>query len=293
MSYRHLAGVLALGLFSGMAHAQEEKVYRVVTPALVEKVLRRSSIEFKKLADKKPNTFLYDYKTKNFNLRLYYLDGTRLMLDTLLGAMSLEKVNDWNLSAKFTRAGLGKDEKGNAYTVLESQLNLKGGVTLDAMREFLNAFVDELDPFQLFARDSEMGKDIAKEEKAFKEVSAPLMEKLLAELKIKYAKVPLASGNVRYQYESKDTKIVLTNWGKDMMLEAKFAKIALAKVNRYNLDRKFIRAVSYSNTKGDYTSLEANLNFMGGVTESIVRNFIAVFDEDVDGFAVYVRQASE
>jgi len=33
------------------------------------------------------------------------------------------------------------------------------------------------------------------------------------------------------------------------MLEAKFPKISLEKVNQYNLDRKFIRTVSYQNKK--------------------------------------------
>ena len=77
------------------------------------------------------------------------------------------------------------------------------------------------------------------------------------------------------------------------MLEARFAKIPLDKVNQYNLDRKFIRAVAYNTKKGEYTRLEVNLSFAGGVTESILRNFISVFEEDVEAFAAYVRKTSE
>jgi Putative bacterial sensory transduction regulator len=292
MLYRHLAAALVLGIFARGVEAQEI-VYRMLTPDQLEKMLKGSRIEYKKLADKKANTFFYDYKSKNFNLRLYFLGGKQLMLDSLFAAMSLERVNEWNLGAKFTRAGLGKDDKGGSFTVIDSHLNLRGGVTQAAIKEFLNAFVADLEEFQSFVRASEPRKDVAKEEKTFQEIPPDLLERILEDLKIKYAKVPLPDGSIAFQYESKDSKIVLMNWGKDMMLEAKFPKLSLEKVNQYNLDRKFIRAVAYNNKKGEYTGLEANMSFLGGVTESIVRNFIAVFEEDVRECALYVKKASD
>jgi hypothetical protein len=292
MLFRHLSAVLVLGMFSRGAGAQEI-VYRMLTPEQLEKMLKGSRIEYKKLADKKANTFFYDYKTKDFNLRLYYLGGKQLMLDSLFAAMPLEKVNEWNVGAKFTRAGLGKDDKGGSFTVIDTHLNLRGGVTQGAVKEFLNAFVEDLEEFQSFVRASEPRKDVAKEEKTYQEIPPDLLERILEDLKIKYAKVPLPNGSVAYRYESKDSKIVLMNWGKDMMLEAKFPKLSLEKVNQYNLDRKFIRAVAYNNNKGEYIGLEANMSFLGGVTESIVRNFIAVFEEDVRECALYVKKASE
>ena len=54
-----------------------------------------------------------------------------------------------------------------------------------------------------------------------------------------------------------------------------------------------VRAVAYSTKKGEYTNLEMNLNIVPGVTESIVRNFISVFEEDVEAFAAYVRKGSQ
>ena len=87
------------------------------------------------------------------------------------------------------------------------------------------------------------------------------MEKMLDDLKIKYTKSPLTNGSVAYQYQVGSANVVLTNWGKDLMLEAKFPKISLEKVNQYNVNRKFIRTVSYNNKKGEFTTLEANLNF--------------------------------
>jgi hypothetical protein len=292
MPHHRLAGALVLVL-SGLAHGQEGKVYSALTPEQLEDTLKDSKVEFKKLADKKPNTFFYDYRAKNFNLRLYYQDGKQLVVDSLFSGLPLEKVNEWNLGGKFSRAGLGKDEKKDSYTVVETHLNLKGGVTERAIQAFLNGFVEELDQFDAFLRTALPRKDAPKEEKSFKEVSDELVERILDDLKIKYRKVPLANGRISYHYESKGTKIRLTNWGKDMMLEAKLAKLPLDKVNQYNLDRKFVRAVSYSNKKGEYTSLEINLSFAGGLTESILRNFISVFEEDVDAFAEYLRKAAD
>jgi hypothetical protein len=129
---------------------------------------------------------------------------------------------------------------------------------------------------------------LAKKENTFKEVPAEKLEKILEDMKIKYAKAPLANGTFAYHYQAGNTKVILTNWGKDMMLEAKFASIPLEKVNQYNLDRKFIRTVSYNNKSGQFTTLEANMNFQGGVSDSILRNFISVFEEDVNEFAQYV-----
>jgi Putative bacterial sensory transduction regulator len=293
MLYRHLAAVLLLSLSARTTMAQDETVLRALTPEQLEKTLKAADIEFQKLADMKANTFFYDYKIKDLNLRLYYMDGKRLMLDTLFAALPLEKINEWNLGPTFSRAGLGKDDKGAAHTMVESHLNLKGGVTEAAINEFLNVFVEELDQFQNFARAARPRDDTPKEERAFKEVPADLLEKALTELKIKYAKAPAGSGGFAYEYQSGATKIVLTNWGKDMMLEAKFPKISLENVNQYNLDRKFIRAVSYNNKKGQYTGLEANMSFTGGVTESILRNFISIFEEDVREFALYVQKAAK
>jgi len=282
--------VLVLLLATSLGQAQEDKIYRGLTPLQLESTLKTIKIDFQKIADKKANTFFYDFKAKTFNLRLYYLDGKQLMVDTLFPALPMEKLNDWNLGPNLSRAGFGKDDMGGAFTVIESHLNLKGGVTDGAIREFVRTFVDEVDQFQTLIRASENRKEVAQKENTFKDIPVLKMEKILDDLKIKYTKAPLANGTFAYHYESGSTKVVLTNWGKDLMLEAKFAKIPLEKVNQYNLDRKFIRTVSYNNKKGEFTTLEANLNFLGGVTDSIVRNFIAVFEEDVNEFAQYVQK---
>jgi hypothetical protein len=293
MRDRQLASFLVLFWFAPFAGAQEDKVHRALTPEQLESTLERGKIQFKKLADAKANSFSYDYQIKGFNLRLHYAAGRHLMLNTLFGPLTLDKANQWNLSGKSSRAAVGEESKGVFFTVLDSHLNLKGGVTGVAVQEFIDGFANELAEFQMFVQAAQPRKDIAKEEITFKEVSAERMERTLADMNIKFAKVQLKGGNPIYRYQSKETTIVLTNWGKDMMLEAKFPKLPLDKVNQYNLDRKFIRTVAYKNKLGEYTGLEANLNFQGGVTDSIVRNFIEVFEQDAREFGVYAKKASE
>lgn len=293
MVSRYLAGVLLVSLFASAAPTEEIKVYRTLSTEQLESLLKAATIKFQKLEDKKSDSIFYDYKVKSFNLRLYFLGGKQLLLDTLFPAMSLDKINQWNLGTKFTRAALGDDGKGGSFTAVESRLNLKGGVTEEAIKEYLGAFTEELDQFQVFAKAGGEPPALTKDETTFTEVTAKQLEKILDDLKVKYEKAELDNGGTTYQYQAKDAKITLLNWGKDMMLEAHYPKLDLAKVNKYNLDRKFIRAVSYSNKKGDYSALEANLSFVGGVSDSIVRNFITAFEEDAREFGAYVAKAKE
>jgi len=67
--------------------------------------------------------------------------------------------------------------------VIETHLNLKGGVTEGAVREFVQTFVEEVDQFQTLIRDSDPRKNVAKKENIFKEVPAEKLEKILEEMK--------------------------------------------------------------------------------------------------------------
>ncbi len=243
---------------------QTTGIPRALSAAELESILKLSKIDFTKLADTKTGGYFYDFKVGEFNLRLNYHAGDRLLVDTLFPALKLEKANQWNLSGKFSRAAVGEDDKGASYAMLESHLNLKGGVSGAAIQAFLDAFGRELSEFDSFIQAGQPRKDIAKEEDGFKDVLPARLEKTLAELKIAFTKVPLKGGSFAYRYQSKETPIVLTNWGKDMMLEAKFAKLPMDKVNQYNLERKFVRAVAYKNKLGEYYRPGSQFEFPGG-----------------------------
>ena len=51
------------------------------------------------------------------------------------------------------------------------------------------------------------------------------------------------------------------------MLDAVFRKLPFDRINEWNRNAKFSRAVLQTSPKGDYTTLESNLDLIGGVTE--------------------------
>ncbi len=291
MPVRYAVGMLALALvlLPQQARSQEGKVFRTLSNDALEGLLKRFKIEYKKQDAKLANIAIYDFKKKNLEVRLYNFQGKDLMLDALFDPMPLPKVNQWNVIAKFSRAVLNKDEKG-PFTAVESNLNFAGGVTEETVREFLTTFDDELEKFSRFAASGPDAKVAVKEEKVFKEASSELVEKILDELDFKFKKAELPKGQgFSYEYTAKGATMVLTNWGKDVMVASRFKKVPLETVNKYNLDRKFIRAGVGKNSKGEFTSLEANLDCTGGISEGILRHFIAVFEGEVRDFAAFLK----
>ena len=76
----------------------------------------------------------------------------------------------------------------------------------------------------------------------------------------------------------------------ERLIDAHFKKVSLEDINRWNVEKKFIRAVYY-NVKGtEYSVLEMNLDCEVGTTDGILRNFIVGFHEDVKQFAKYVQK---
>lgn len=278
-----IAAVLIFALSAG-ASAQEVKAFTQLTPEHTEEFLKKQGIEFKKIDTKTPGTVFYDFQRKNFNVRLYNYDGKDLMLDAVFPGMPLEKINLWNVKAKFSRACLNKDAKG-IYATLESNIDLVGGVTEGGLKQFLLSFDDELRLFSKYASDT--GSD----DQFFAPVTSAKIEGVLKSLNIAFEKTELKDGaGAFYDFEANNFKLRLVNFGgKDLMIDAHFKKIALEDVNRWNLEKKFIRAVSY-NVKGqEYSALEANLDCEVGTTDGILRNFIIGFQEDVKQFAKYVQ----
>ena len=64
----------------------------------------------------------------------------------------------------------------------------------------------------------------------------------------------------------------------------------LAKLNQWNLKRHYVRAVLYDNNGKPYVALESNLDCLGGVSESIIRHFITIFDNDVRDFDAHLKK---
>ena len=275
---------LVLFAAAALAQAQEPKVFTRLTPEQTEELLKKQGIEFKKVDTKTPGTVFYDFQRKSFNIRLYHYDGKDFMLDAVFPKMTLEKINEWNVKAKFSRACSNRDAKGD-FTTLESNIDLIGGVTDGALKQFFTSFDEELRLFTKFAGDTTTDDQI------FSPVSSQKLEAILKSLSITYDKNELKNdAGSYYDFEANNFKLRLVNFGgKDLMIDAHFKKIPLEDINRWNLEKKFIRAVSYNAKGQEYSALEANLDCEIGTTDGILRNFIVGFQEDVKQFAKFAQ----
>jgi hypothetical protein len=264
------------------ARAEDDKVFKGLSPEQTEAFLAKMEIEFKKAESKAPGTFMYDFKRKSFTMRLYHFDGKDIMLDAVFPVMPLERVNDWNIKAKFSRATLQKDGRG-LFVTLESNLDLLGGVTEGTLKQFVLSFDDEV---RLFAKYVGGASD---EQPLISPVTDETLGDILKSMSFEFTKKEGKSATL-FEFEFENRKFRLTNFGgKDIMLDTSFKKIPLEDVNSYNLQKKFIRVVAYDGHGEPRTSLEANLDCEVGTTEGILRYFILGFTEDAKTFGKYVQ----
>lgn len=269
--------------FAPCARAQDDRVFKQLTAEETEALLQSLKIDFKKSPAKKAGIVYYDFQRGGHNMRLYWYNGKDLMLDVVFPRLPLEQINIWNVRAKFSRACLHRDDKGE-FTALEGNLDLQGGTTEGAVRHFFKVFEDEVKGFAKYAGAS--GSDDA----IYTKVTNDKLEGILKGLNVAYKKIEVKGGTTAYDFESNNHKLRLLNFGgDDLMIDAHFKKLKLEDVNQYNLNRKFIRCVAYNVNGKEHTSLEANLDCAGGVTDGIVRNFIRAFDIEVSEFSKYVQ----
>jgi hypothetical protein len=135
-------------------------------------------------------------------------------------------------------------------------------------------------------------KETPSAERVYTEVKNDLLEQVLRNLNVQFQKKTYPDGDAMYSFQLGGQSVRLFSYGgRDLMIDATYRNVALAAINQYNADRKYIRAVAYSNKeKGDYTALESNLDCQGGVTEEIVRSFIANFPGDARHFSEYIAK---
>ena len=139
-----MRGLLAASVFLGLALGQA--VVKGLSPVEVEGVLRQAGLSYERV------------DAREFRLPMAGLEKVWLYLDycqeercgvltlsagfTLDGGLGLEVLNAWNRDRRFSRAFL--DEEGTAW--VESDLDLTGGVSLGAVRAFLDLFAEEILP---------------------------------------------------------------------------------------------------------------------------------------------------
>jgi len=279
----------------------QERIVRSMSPEDIEALLRGINIEAKKgQSTKEVNVFYYDFRKDKFDIRLtVYSGGKDIMLDIQSGDHSFETVNSWNRRAKFDRAVIYQDSKGK-YVALEANLDIAGGVTTDTVKHFMSMFEAECNEFDKFFKETKATTSTVKEpsptkeEAIYTQVSNEKIEKMLADLKIAFTKTD-GNNQTTYSYTTVNNQAVrLVNFaGKDIMLTSSYRKISLENCNKFNYDNKFVRVVEYTDNKGDYTDMEMNLDISGGVNDTIVRNFIVFYEDNVRAFTKYLSNAND
>lgn len=271
-----------LMLLPASALAQED-VIRVLTPEQAEKILKARKLAFKK-PDAEKGDVIYDFKKSGVPMAFYLLGGGKdVMIDAVLPALPFEAINQWNAAAKFSRAFLRR-EGPQLVSILETNLDLQGGVTLEAVNRLFDTFDAEVKGFLDHVSKS------FKDEPLFDVVSGEKLDKLLDRMGVKFAKKE-GKEAATYDFELKGQKVKLTSvGGKELFFDAAFPEIPLEKTNRYNLSKKFIRAVNLKAEGEPFTSLQAALDVSGGVTESIVMHFLASFEVEIGDFRDFTRK---
>jgi hypothetical protein len=267
----------------------DERVFHSLSTEQLEGFLGSQRIDYKKSDNKSlSGVYYYDFKRGSHGLRLTYYNGKDLMLDKQLQrGLPLDKVNDWNKKAKFSRASLHQDQRG-PFLMLEYNLDLTGGVTRGTLRQFLAQFEQECAGFDRFIAEASAAPTL---EKIYLPVTDALVEQVFGSLKIQFKKNALENGDTTYDFSVDGFKVRLYNYrGKDLMIDAVFRKVDLEALNKYNIDRKFVRAVYYSIKDNQYTALESNLDCTAGATEEMIRYFVTVFVPEVKHFANYLAK---
>ncbi len=128
------------------ATPEAKKIYRNVTADKLEAILKGLNVVYKKGKGKSDGVWVYDFEKSDFKIRLQNFVGNDLWIEAhFKDKTPLEKVNQWNMRAKFSRAVQLAGEKDAVS--LEAQLDCVGGVSDAIIRQFIERFDGELVQF--------------------------------------------------------------------------------------------------------------------------------------------------
>lgn len=123
--------------------------------------------------------------------------------------------------------------------------------------------------------------------KVYRKVAPEKLDAILKQMKIEFEKSQgKKTGTWHYDFERSNFKVRLNNHeGRDLWIDVVFTdKISLKEVNDWNIRAKFSRAVQLKEGERVTTSLEAQLDCDGGVTDGMIRQFILRFDGEIKTF---------
>lgn len=123
--------------------------------------------------------------------------------------------------------------------------------------------------------------------KIHKKISVENLEQILKSLDIDFKKSlsPTNKKLVFFTFERNKYKLALHYLnGQDLTLVAEFPPVSIGLINQWNRGAQFSKAVLYQDKSHDYSTLEANLDVAGGVTDDTIRHFIRRYDNEVKRF---------
>lgn len=132
-----------------------------------------------------------------------------------------------------------------------------------------------------------------KKSTVYRNVSVEKLESILEDMKIEFNKTEGKSKGIWfYDFERSNFKVRLHNYqGHDLWIDVVFTdKISLKEINAWNVRAKFSRAVQVKNDDRITTSLEAQLDCEGGVTDGMIRQFILRFDDEIKNFVQHLTK---
>jgi hypothetical protein len=150
-----LLATLAAVVIAPASPAQtKDDVFRAVKPKQIEDIFGELNIKFvKNQPQQAPDDTDFDFERKGFKIRFTLSKGKLLWLSSYFPKASLERLNQWNVQAKFSRALL--DRVGDKeYSIVEWQLDAAAGVTKNMIRQFIVGFEGEVAKFDQFLSKS-------------------------------------------------------------------------------------------------------------------------------------------
>ncbi len=261
-----------------------------VSDAVIEKVLRSLNTQFQR-STLSGGGSRYSFTLDGLKLRIDNYGNHDIMVAASFPKANLDQLNQFNMRNKFIRAVSYSHNTPNQYTALESNLDCAVGVSEEMIRYFITAYVQDAKNFVKFLNGTPLPSTSLPPPPTGAKVvqlNGDFLEQVLRGLNVQFDR---KTGNnlTSYDFNLDGFAVRLTNFGQDLMIDAVFGDANLDALNRYNVDRKFIRAVSYTNNNGGrYTSLEANLDCAAGVTDEMVRHFITTYVQYARHFSDYL-----
>lgn len=264
--------------------APKVKVLQSISGDQLEAILKDLGITYKKSFGFPLGSVDYSYMRHNFSIRIHNTNNADLWIDAYFAKIPAEDVNRWNRQARLSRAVL--ITTGPVVSVsVEAQLVCAGGVTEGMIKQFITNFDKEVLGFSAFLRT------IVQEEEEIKSIAAPHLEKLMKDFNLQFKTSGGDGKDLRFEFTMNKHKMLLTcHEGSVLVLRSIYAQMPLDKINQYNINRRYVRAFIDTVDGREVTALESYLDCRGGVTESILRSFLARFSQELkemDRFATF------